>query len=318
MYFVAELPHELQAVAARVGMGLDAPELASVPDARDEGAVAVEPHIERRLAGLVAVRVPHRVRAALAARLDDVVDPPLLTPCSASQARNSLRTVYSDRGTAGNSRVNTRVSSGSRRRQRKTMSSRLPSENSSMISSQRRSGSSRAFAAVATFSRSRPTSIETSRRSISPSVKSTRVAPSGSIARPSGRGLPSIAEMHSGRPLPPSRNVASPFASITIGGGWPASEYQQLTGLRLEQHGRHRAEPGLLDLLRELVQTIQENGNAVDHEPQRSHRAPQLAHRSRRLNAVADDVTDRDEDTAVLALDHVEPVAADLELGAAG
>ena len=92
----------------------------------------------------------------------------------------------------------------------------------------------------------------------------------------------------------------------------------QLAGLGLQQDRRDRAEPGLLDLLRELVEPAEQLGHALDDEPERAHRAPQLAHRRRRLNAVADDVADRDEDTPVLALDQVVPVAADLELGGAG
>ena len=92
----------------------------------------------------------------------------------------------------------------------------------------------------------------------------------------------------------------------------------QLSGLGLELDGGNRAEPRLLDLLRELVEPADQLWNALDHEPERSHRAAQLAHRGRRLDAVPDHVADRDQDAPVFAIDQVVPVAPDLELGGAG
>src|SRR6185437_17170663 len=71
--------HDLHAVAARLGVGLRSP-AARVADPDDQPPVSPQPELERRLARVLAVRVADRVRAALAAGLDHLLDLPFLQP----------------------------------------------------------------------------------------------------------------------------------------------------------------------------------------------------------------------------------------------
>ena len=89
-------------------------------------------------------------------------------------------------------------------------------------------------------------------------------------------------------------------------------------GLGLEQDGSDRSEAGLVDAVREPVEPAEQLGRAVDDEPERADRAAQLPHRRSGLHAAPDHVADHDEDAAVVALDDGVPVAAHLEVGAAG
>ena len=89
-------------------------------------------------------------------------------------------------------------------------------------------------------------------------------------------------------------------------------------GVRLERQVRERREGGVEHLVGETVEP-DEHGRrlqAVDREC--PDRVSQLRHARGCLDALADDVADHEAELPVGKLEHVEPVAPDIEVGAAG
>ena len=81
------------------------------------------------------------------------------------------------------------------------------------------------------------------------------------------------------------------------------------------EQGRHRPAG---DLAGEAVHPLEHQRRAQALERVGAQRVLQPRHPRRRVEAVADDVADRDPGVAVAQRDHVVPVAADLGVGAAG
>ena len=88
--------------------------------------------------------------------------------------------------------------------------------------------------------------------------------------------------------------------------------------LRVDHGVYERREGRFQRLAREPVEPSERRGRLQAVERERAQAVPELRHRCRGLDALADDVSDDEPEPAVRQRDGVEPVAADVELRGAG